>query len=182
MRALSVAVASSVLGTSLVGGVRPKATVFLHLDEVESTVETARKVGDIDVEGEFLVLHVEHLVFALVRHEVHAGADVGRVWALGDECEGEVSARGSDTVGAGVVGTVEGTAGSARLAIGAESRIPLVAGVAVVGTFGGVQPAPVGVEGNSEFLGRVRICCTLRGITVYIQTLCSCHLPNTQKQ
>jgi hypothetical protein len=60
--ALRITVASSVLGTSLVVGVLRETTISVHLDEVESTVETARKLGDVDIKGELAVEQVEHLV------------------------------------------------------------------------------------------------------------------------
>lgn len=59
MGALGVTVTSSVLGASLVGSVLGKTTIGIHLGEVECTVKAARKVGNINVEGEFLAQQVE---------------------------------------------------------------------------------------------------------------------------
>jgi len=84
-RTLSVAVPSSVLGTSLVAGVLGHTTVGVHLDEVEGAIETARKLGDVDVEGELLAKGIEHLILRVVLHEVDSRADVG----AGHELEGE---------------------------------------------------------------------------------------------
>ena len=76
LRALSVAVASSVLGTSLVAGIFRQTTIGVHLDEVQSTVETARQVRHVDVEGELLVFQLEHRVRGVIVHQVDTGADV----------------------------------------------------------------------------------------------------------
>ena len=99
--ALGVAVAGTVPGAGDVAGEAGLATVSVHLDEVEGAVETTGEVRHVDVEGELLVLQVEHLVGGVIlREEVDTRPDVLRVWALGHELEAEcVSARG-DTVGA----------------------------------------------------------------------------------
>ena len=96
--ALGVAVTSSVLGTSLVVAL-VDTTVGSHLNKVESTVQAARQLGDVDVEGELLADEVEHLVLGVALHEVGTRTNVGRVRALGDELEGQRIAAGSDTVG-----------------------------------------------------------------------------------
>ena len=77
LRALSIAVTGTVFGTSLVGGVLRHATVLGHLREVQSTIETAGKVGDVHIKGELAVQKLEHLVVAVILHEVDAGTDVG---------------------------------------------------------------------------------------------------------
>ena len=101
MRALGVAVASTVLGTGRVGREAGLATVSVHLDEVERAVETAREVGHVNVESELLVLQVEHLVRGVVLgEEVDTGTDVLGVRALLDELEVELVAARRDTVGA----------------------------------------------------------------------------------
>lgn len=76
MGTLRVAIASAVGCTSRVGRILCLSTILGHLHEVKSAVETARKVGDIDVECELLVLQVEHLVVVRVLHEVDTGSDV----------------------------------------------------------------------------------------------------------
>ena len=96
---LTVAVTSSELGTSLVVALAD-ATVSGHLDEVESTVETARKLGDVDVEGKLLSDEVEHLVLGVALHEVGTRTNVGGVGTLGDELNAQGVAAGGDTVGA----------------------------------------------------------------------------------
>lgn len=62
--ALRVAVSGTVLGTSLVGRELGKTTVEVHGDEVQSAVQAAANVGDIDVEGELVAWSksaLEHL-------------------------------------------------------------------------------------------------------------------------
>ena len=66
MRTLSVTVSSSVLRTSLVARVLGKTTVLVHLNEVQSTVQTAGKLRDINVElsvvrGPFTVRKIPYL-------------------------------------------------------------------------------------------------------------------------
>ena len=89
---------SSILGTSLVVSL-VDATVGGHLNKVESTVQTAREVGNVNVEGELLVDEVEHLVLGVGLHEVGTGSDVAGELALGDELEGQGIARSRDTIG-----------------------------------------------------------------------------------
>lgn len=151
--ALSITVTSSVLGTSLVGGVLGLPTIGGHLGEVQSTVQTTWEVGDIDIEGEFLVVWLEQLILGISGvHEVDTGTDVGRVWAHGDELESERVASGRDTVGTTVVGTIQSTVCSTGLSIGAESGVPAVTIIAVGAAGGGVEPTPVRVEHNGRRL------------------------------
>jgi hypothetical protein len=96
--ALSIAVSSTELGTGLVVALA-HAAVREHLHEVESTIQTARQLGYINVEGEFLANEVEHLVLGVRLHQVGTGSNVGRAGTLGDELEGQSTATGADTVG-----------------------------------------------------------------------------------
>ena len=146
LRALRVTVASSVLGTSLVRGEPRHTTVLVHLREVDGAVETARKVRHVDVEGEFLVLEVPGSVLRLAVHQVDTRADVGRAAGVGDEVKLERRSASRDTVCALVVSTVESAVSSASHVIGAERRVPGVAGVAVGVAANIVDPAPVRVE------------------------------------
>lgn len=57
--ALSVTVTGSVLSTSLVSWVCSQSSISFHLGEVQSTVKTTRKLGDIDGEGELSSQQVE---------------------------------------------------------------------------------------------------------------------------
>ena len=98
--ALSVAVASSVLRTSLVRREAAGATVLVHLDEVERAVETTWERRHVDVEGELLVLELEQLVRAIVLiEEVNTGTDVRGVRAVSHEFQRELVAARRDTVG-----------------------------------------------------------------------------------
>ena len=87
------------LSTSLVVAL-VDATVGGHLDKVEGTVQTARKLGDVDVKGELLVDEVEHLVLGVRLHEIGTRTNVAGERALGDELEGESVVAGSDTISA----------------------------------------------------------------------------------
>lgn len=118
---------SSVFGTGLVARVLGHATILLHLDEVQGAVETARKLGDIDIESEFLSDDVEHLVLGVGSHEVGTATNVGRVRSLGDELEGQGITAGGDSVSARVVSTLDHAVGRAGLAIRAGSGVPRVA-------------------------------------------------------
>ncbi|KAF1789781.1 hypothetical protein GQ600_2574 [Phytophthora cactorum] len=152
LRTLRITVARAVLGTSLVGGETLHATVGLHVHEVQSTVQTAVDVRDVHVEGELLVQQLVDLVLFVGFHDVQARAHIGAVRALGDQFEAHAIALGIDAVRAGVVGTVKGTAGGARLGVRADARVPLVSGVAVRRRARLVQPAPVGVQHNGRVL------------------------------
>lgn len=96
VRALGVAVARAVLGASCVVA-DTHVAVLGHLSKVQSAVQAAREVGDVDIERELLILEVEHLVRVVGGHQVRAGADVGRVRSVGDELERERIAAGGDT-------------------------------------------------------------------------------------
>ena len=61
----------------------------------------------------------------------------------GDKFEGKGVAAGGDTVGASVVGTINGTVGSASHAIGTECVIPEVTSIAVGEPTDVVSPTPV---------------------------------------
>jgi hypothetical protein len=147
--ALRVAVSGSVFGTSLVAAVFRHATISFHLGEVDGTVETASEVGHVNVESELLVLELEQLIGRVVCHEVDTRADV----RASLELESQGITRGGDTVGARVVSTIESAVLSAGNTIGAEGSIERGTGVAVGITGGGVEPAPVRVEGDRTSLG-----------------------------
>lgn len=147
--ALSITVTGSVFGTSLVAWVGSQSSVSLHLGEVQSTVETARKLGDIDSEGELSSQKVEGLVLSLgsSSHKVCTRSNVGAS-TLSNEVESQRIASGGDTVDTRVVSTIESAVGSANLVAWAESGVPGVTSVAVSGARDRVSPSPVGVEHN----------------------------------
>jgi hypothetical protein len=101
-RALRVAVSGSVLRTGLVARVFRHATIGIHSHKVQSTVQTARKVRHINIEGELVVQQVEMLIRLVILHKVQTRANIG----TGDEAELKLGSRGSDTVSARVIGTI----------------------------------------------------------------------------
>jgi len=151
---LGIAVSRTVLCTSLVSGGLRHTAVGVHGDEIQSTVKTARQLGHVDVEGELLVAQIEHLVFRVGGvHEIDTGTDVLGVGAVGNELQSEGVSGGGNTIGAAVVCAVKSTVGSACLTVGAERRVPFVAGVAVGEVLCGVEPTPVGIEDDGALLG-----------------------------
>lgn len=66
--ALSITVSSTVVSSGFVG--IAKVSSLVHINEVESAIDTAFKLGNIDGEGELLSKQLEHLVLVLrVKHE-----------------------------------------------------------------------------------------------------------------
>ncbi len=151
MGALRVAVTSSITSASLVCWEPGLATILVHLDKVDSAIETARKLGDVDIEGNLLVLHVEHLIVVGVFHEVDTGSNVLRL-RLRNELESKSVPASSNTVGASVICAVEGAVGSTGSGVRAGRLVPRISGVAVSVTGGRVKPTPVGVQDNSARL------------------------------
>ena len=86
--ALSITIASAILGTCLVRRVLLHTAVLIHSNEVEGRVETTVDSRQVHIEGEFVVHEGEHLVLAGSVHEIEAGADVGAVLVLGNELYG----------------------------------------------------------------------------------------------
>ena len=105
MGTLRIAVAGTILGPSLVGRVLAHASVLVHLDKVEGTVQATRKFRDVDVEGEFLVLQTEHLVRGFILQKIDARADV-LLLAGRDEFESEGVSAGGDAVCFAVLGPI----------------------------------------------------------------------------
>ena len=171
-RALGVTVAGSVLGTSLVALVLALSTIGVHRNEVQGSVQAAGEFRDVDVESELLVLEVERLVRLIVlRHQIGTRANVFTL----DELELQRVCFSSDTIGFGVVRSLQGTARGAGLVIRAELLVPLyhlvqsammiqfpdvtdvgdahsISCVAVVRALEGVQPAPVGIDDHGGAL------------------------------
>lgn len=121
-RALRITVASSVFGTCLVAIVPSHATIGIHGDKVQSSIESAGQSGSVHIECELLILQLEHLVGTIVLHQKQTRANVGS----SDKAQREGIAICARAVGAGVVSALQGTVCGASLVIGAESRIPLV--------------------------------------------------------
>lgn len=97
---------------------------------VRSAGSTHRQLAQVDVKGKLIPDEVEHLVLGRRLHEVCAGADVVAGAAGSDELERQSIATRGDAISARVVGAVDDAVGRACLVVGAESRIPGVAGVA----------------------------------------------------
>lgn len=77
---LGITVSRSILGTGLVGRILLQATISIHRDEVQRTVQTAGQVRQIDVERELLAAgEFEHLICGVVLHQIGARSDVGGV-------------------------------------------------------------------------------------------------------
>ena len=91
MRALSVAVASTILRSSLVTREPRHASVGIHLDKVERAVQAAREVGHVNVESELLVLQFEQRIGAIIVKKINAGSDI-LVRALGNEIQAKRTA------------------------------------------------------------------------------------------
>ena len=129
---MRVTVSSTILGTGLVGRVFLHTAVFVHGNEIESTIKTTRKLGDIDVKSELHVgSQLEHLVFGVIRHQVEARPNVGGIRTLGHKVELQRVATSSSAVGALVVGTVQSTLLGALFVGAADCGVPFVSGIAV---------------------------------------------------
>ena len=65
-----------------------KATISIHLNKVDSSVESTRKLGIINIHCEFFILELEHviLVTRLIQQE-QSGANVGGVLPYGHKLE-----------------------------------------------------------------------------------------------
>jgi hypothetical protein len=146
--ALAVAVAGTVLGSGGVAVVLGHATIGIHGDKVQGSVQAAADVRDVNIKGELVVEQSEHLVGVFVLHEVGAATNVGAVLMLGDELEAQLVAAGLDSVRLPVVGTVDAANLGASSAIRADGRVPFIAGVAVGARFI-VRPSPVGVNDDA---------------------------------
>jgi len=150
LRTLGITISGSILGTSLVCRESAHSSVFVHLREIECAVETARKVGHINVKCELLAEQLEHLIFgrAASSHQVCSRSDIARTAAFRHEVELESIARGCDAISTGVVGSVQSTVGGTLYAIWAHGCIPGVTSVAIGIPSLGVKPSPVGIEHN----------------------------------
>lgn len=145
--ALGIAVAGTVLCTSLVGRVLARASVLVHSDEVESSIQTALDCGQVDIEGELVVHQSEHLVLAGTVHQVETGANVGTIIVLREELETQrITARGG-AICLGVLGSLKGALVGTIGRRGARGS-PLVAIIAVGGPRSGMKPTPVSIDGH----------------------------------
>jgi len=117
VRALRVTVTSTIFSTSLVGWVFAQASILLHFYEVESAVQTARKVRHINSESKFTIQKFEHLVVAVVLEKVCTGSNVGTVWTVGDEPQVKRVATCCYSICSWIVGSINCSVFRARLRI-----------------------------------------------------------------
>lgn len=149
--ALSIAVAGAVGGAS---GVEIRlAALGLHLAHVEGAVHTAGQLGSIDVEGEFLVGQLDHLVLLLVgSEEVDSGAGHS---VLAVHVEGDGPALGGHTVVGVVVDALEDAVlragGLVRAGGGVGTFAPVAAALGGVVLL--VDPVGGGVKDEGRLLG-----------------------------
>lgn len=120
-RALRITVTSSVLGTGIVARVPGQATVGIHGDKVESSVQSAGQFGRIHINSEFLIEQLEYLISAIILHQEQTRANV----RPSDEVQSEGIAIGGSTVSGGIVSTFQGAVFGTGLVIRAQRRIPL---------------------------------------------------------
>jgi len=71
-RTLGVTVSSSIFSSSEVSWVFGSTAISIHRNKVKCSIETARKVRDIDIKSELLTQELEDLVFALGCHHVQS--------------------------------------------------------------------------------------------------------------
>lgn len=76
-RALCITVAGAVFGASLVGRVLRLATIFIHGDEVQGTIQATAELGQVNIKGELVAQKLERLVLIDAIHQVKTGANVG---------------------------------------------------------------------------------------------------------
>ena len=149
---LSITVSGTVAGTSLVAWVLGLSSIGIHLGEVESSVDSARKVAHVDIEGELVVLESKGLVGVVIGHEVNSASNVGTS-ALGDELESQSVVGSGDTISLRVFGTLKSAVAGAGDGVWAKSLVPGVASVAVGVTRLVMKPSPVGIENDFRVLG-----------------------------
>ena len=153
--ALRITVSNAILGTSFISGVSGHSTIGIHGHEVKRAIKTARKIGDIHVEGELVVQKVELRIRGISVHEIQTRTDIGGISSNSDECKLQrVSAR-SSAVCSCIIGSLKSAVGGASCVIWAESCIPGVSGVAVRSRAACsiVYPAPIGIDNNFSLLG-----------------------------
>lgn len=129
-RTLSIAVSSTVLGTGLVVRVLSHATVFVHRDEVQCAIQTAREVREIDIKRELLVQQTEHLVRGIRLHEIQSRANVS-TRALRHKRQLQRIPTGCGAVSGTIICALESAVGCACLVVLTESGVPRVACVAI---------------------------------------------------
>lgn len=143
---LRIAIAGTVLGTSLVSWVLRASSVLVHGDEVDGAVEAAAQFAVLNIESNFVAVHGKHLVLVVTVHEIKSGTNVSSVLVRVAELQGHSVTGGGNTVRSRVVSALDGTVRGAGLGVRASGRVPRVAVVAVLVTVDDVRPSPVGVD------------------------------------
>jgi hypothetical protein len=121
--------------------------------EVESAIETAWKLGNVDIECELLVLELEHFVFRLAGEKIHAGTNVsaGRAGgALCDELHGESIARSGNAINTAIVRTIDSAVLSASSTVRAYGGIPFVTSITIGISACDVSPPPISIEDDGS--------------------------------
>ena len=118
---MGITVSSTILSTSLVAIVLGHSTIRIHSAKVQGAVQTTRKLRYIHIKSELGVGQVEHLVRAVILHQIQTRSDIGVL----DEGQCQSASIGGDTVGAFVICTIDSTVLSAGFVIGAEIFVPL---------------------------------------------------------
>jgi len=85
VRALSIAITSTVLGTSFVIRELGRSAISIHCHKVEGPVKSTREIRHVCVERELLILQLEHHVLSVGGHIVDTRANIGRVRSMGDK-------------------------------------------------------------------------------------------------
>lgn len=150
-RTLRVAVTGAVLGSGFVGWESGHATVGVHGDEVQSPVETTRQVRGVDIEGELLAQQLEHLIGAVVLHQIETRSDVF-LRRLGDKFQAQRVAAGCDAICGLIVCAFQRAGRSASHIVRANGFVPFVASVVAGVAIDGVNPTPVGINDDLAIL------------------------------
>jgi hypothetical protein len=84
--ALRITVSHAILCTGLVGWELSHAPICHHPRHIQCSVQSTRKMRNIDVKCELLVQHVEHLIVVVIRQQIEAGSNI-LLSTLRDEVE-----------------------------------------------------------------------------------------------
>lgn len=146
MGTLRIAVTSSVFRAGLVTGMLRLATIRVHLNKIQRSVQSTREFRHINIERKLLVLGLKHLIPGIGRiHQVNSRTDI-LPRALRDKLMCQCIPAGRNTVRAAIVRSIDRTVLRTRDGIRTQCSVPRVAGEAVCEAGGGVEPSPVGVQ------------------------------------
>jgi len=163
MRALSITVTSSKLGSCLVVGVLGHASISIHANKVKSSVDSAIKLGIVNCECEFLSFELEDLILRFVVQHVHSGSNVLCVLTLGHKVQPESGTSGRNTISVDhIIGvdSINSTVCGTSDGIGAERLVPRGTGVAVLVAIDTMCPSPVCIHCNGLLLSLATTICS----------------------